>query len=411
MTTLYIVRDCPYPPRSGSPLRSWQNINVLAKHGPVHLFSIGHREGDATHVPIVASWVHVDAADYEVGPRQFASRALRLLRSRQFPLNDATATPAMNDRLERAIKDLRPDLIVLSHWHNALPDALQRRLNVVVDAHNIESILGTGVRDERGRASSVPQRLKLWRWQQRERALFRGASRVWVPSDVDAAKLQTLDRRLASPVVWPNTLDLEYYRPVRERSIAMPSDLQPNGATIVFVGFYSYKPNAKAAMTLLTEVFPNVAYRIPYARLLLVGRGPTSEMLAAAALDDRVTVTGEVEDVRPYLAAADVSVVALTEGGGTRVKILEAFAAKVAVVSSSKAIEGVAAEHGKEVLISDDPSVMAEYATALLEDSHKRLALTALAFKRVRAMYSWESLEQWLIPALPAATRTALSRN
>jgi glycosyltransferase involved in cell wall biosynthesis len=153
---------------------------------------------------------------------------------------------------------------------------------------------------------------------------------------------------------------------------------------------------------LIDNVFPRVVDRVADARLLLVGRPPTQRMLEAAKRDPRVVVTGGVEDVRPYLAVANVSAIALNYGGGTRLKILEAFAAGVPVVSTTKGAEGIAAEHGREIVLANTPEAMAQAILDIFAraEDDRRQETAALAL--VRESYSLESLRRRLTGALPA---------
>jgi glycosyltransferase involved in cell wall biosynthesis len=417
MTTLFVVHNAPYPPRSGSRLRSWTNINVMARCGPVHMFSVGLREPDATTMPVVARWIHVDPADYPRCTHSVTSRALSAISSRQFPVDgDIAVTGDLNRRLESFIAETRPDCIVLSNWVDAYPDALKRFPFVIVDAHNIESLLGREIRAANQSTcvslASVVMRCREWRWRRRERRrernLLRQARSIWVASKEDARILRELDNKLPEPVIWPNVIDVDYYASVREGKTTPPDGLKRDGLTIAYIGLFSYPPNRRAAATLVEEIFPKVAEQVSQARLLLVGQEPTPAMLAAAAArDSKIVVTGGVPDVRPYLGLADICVVPLTEGGGTRLKILEAFASHVPVVSTTKGAEGLEAENGKHIVIAEDPISIAEAIITLSTDLERRRAQVRDAFALVSERYSLDSLARRLEEALPAMSSAA----
>ncbi len=403
MKTLFIVAEAPYPPRSGAPLRAWQNINIVATRGPVSVFSVGGREPGDYDMPGVAEWVHIDNADF---PSRRGLRALfaRIFMARQYTVPDVLATRTINERLRSMIKRIRPDLIVLSHWKDSYPAPLKRHANVVLDMHNVESFLGTGVTHIK---PAIRRELRLWRWRRSERRLVRRAAVTWVCGPNDVMALKRLDPRLPAPIVWPNAIDVEQYSAIHGTDAGLPDGLRRNGATILYVGLYRYRPNQAAAVELIENIFPLISERLPDARLVLVGDAPSPAMKAAAEKDSRIIVTGQVSDVRPYLSLADVCIVPLRTGGGTRLKILECFAARVPVVTTTKGVEGIDATPGREVCVAESAEDLAQCALALLENRDKLRRQVELAFELVRRSYSWSALTARLDGALPAMARRA----
>jgi len=398
MKTLFIAAGVPYPPRGGAPQRWWQNINVLSTCGPVHVLSIGGGELLEPTMPVAADWVHIDNSDFPA-KRGFRSLFARIFSPRQYAVPDVLATEAINKRVREIIEHVEPDIIVLSHWKNDYPEPLKGRRNVVLDMHNIESLIGNDVKDVK---PAILRALLLWRWRVRERTLVRSASRTWVCSASDAAQLKRLGSHLPAPVVWPNAVDLTFYADVRERTATLPRGLERDGSTIIFVGLYSYWPNRAAAEELIEQVAPHVFKRMPNARFLFVGGSPTAEMQKAAQNDSRIVVTGKVDNIRQYLALADVCIVPIRTGGGTRAKILECFAAKIPVVSTAKGAEGIDAEPSREIRIAETAADLADNAIDLLSDPDASLRQAEAAYQLVRRLYSWDTLINRLDAGLPA---------
>jgi hypothetical protein len=138
--TLFVFSEAPYPARSGAPTRMWQNIEALAPRGPVFAFSIGGANvAVGTPPPPLSGWLHIDRAEYERKPARRPGRLKRLSRPRQFPVDNDAITDQLNQRLRAYIGAVRPDLIVLSHWIDAYPDALREFPAVIIDPHNVES--------------------------------------------------------------------------------------------------------------------------------------------------------------------------------------------------------------------------------------------------------------------------------
>jgi glycosyltransferase involved in cell wall biosynthesis len=123
-----------------------------------------------------------------------------------------------------------------------------------------------------------------------------------------------------------------------------------------------------------------------------VGRNPTAEILRLAEADVRVHVTGTVPDVRPYLWESTVSIVPLRIGGGTRLKIYEAMAAKVPVVSTTVGAEGLDVRDGENIALADSAEAFVDRCLALLECAEARRKQSQAAWEMVSACYSWEAV-------------------
>jgi glycosyltransferase involved in cell wall biosynthesis len=412
MKTLFVVNFPPYPPTSGTPLRVWQHINVLATQGPVYIFSAGgERDATTAGMPIAAGWRHFNSSEFSKSNGLLAKIARAIL-PRQYVLPGTFAQFAINRALRAEILQQKPDVIVLSHWKNACPRPLRKRNDLILDMHNIESLLGTGVRAT-VRWGFVRNAV-LWRWRRRERALVRHASRVWVCSLNDVERLKRLDPSAPTPIVVPNAVDIGRYTKVREKTIELPEDLAERVPTIVYIGPYSYDPNRRAAMELINEIFPLILAKVPTALLLFVGDAPTTEMKQAATRDSRIVVKGRVDAVEPYLAAATVSIVPLRTGGGTRMKILECFAANIPVVSTSSGAEGLDVSSGREIRIAESARDLADNAIDLLVNERARREQVHSAFALVSSAYSWDALAQNIAAALTPSLQlreSALTRT
>jgi glycosyltransferase involved in cell wall biosynthesis len=156
--------------------------------------------------------------------------------------------------------------------------------------------------------------------------------------------------------------------------------------TLTFIGQQTYGPNADGSAWLVEEVLPHLRALVPDVRLRVVGDAP--EGVRALGLVDAVTVTGLVPDVADELARADVAVVPIRYGGGTRIKILEAFAHRIPVVSTTVGAEGLDVQDGEHLLIADDPQSFAKACATLLTDVELRRRLVAAAHDRWSERYT-----------------------
>jgi glycosyltransferase involved in cell wall biosynthesis len=177
----------------------------------------------------------------------------------------------------------------------------------------------------------------------------------------------------------------------------------PGDATILFTGTLSHPPNAEGIAWFAEHVWPVVLRHRDDARLLIVGRDPPPAVTRLAS--GRIDVTGFVDDIRPYFERATAVVVPLLSGGGTRLKVLDAFAARRAVVSTRVGAEGIEAEDATHLLLRDDPDTFAQAVVSLLDDRAKRQELAAAARKLAETEYDWHVLAGRLERVLEAARR------
>lgn len=158
----------------------------------------------------------------------------------------------------------------------------------------------------------------------------------------------------------------------------------------MFLGTMSWGPNAAAARFLAREVLPALRARVPGATLAVVGRDPPPDLLALNGTPG-IEVTGGVPDVKPYLLRASVLAVPLDAGGGTRLKILEAFAAGLPVVSTAVGAEGIDAQPGTHFALAERPAFAAATA-AVLADHAGSARMAERARELARAVYDWERI-------------------
>jgi glycosyltransferase involved in cell wall biosynthesis len=250
---------------------------------------------------------------------------------------------------------------------------------VVHFSHNVEHVIWKRY------AALEPRRLRRllleveWRkFRSAEARACRRSDLTIAVSDEDQRALAALAPTAAITAV-PTGVDLEYFTPApgRERPHHM-----------AFCGSMDWQPNEDAVCWFADEILPRVRAAVPDATFAIVGRQPTPRV---RALVDRpgITVTGSVDDVRPHVTAAALSVVPLRIGGGTRLKIFEALAMGQAVLSTTIGAEGLGLTRDREVAVADDAAALADTAVALLRDADRRHALGLAGRRLVEARYSW----------------------
>lgn len=403
-----MVPSLPLPPRGGADLRNWENVKGLLSLGPVAVFGLA---GGREEPPADAG---IDVWRLSRDPT-LGRRIGLAVGSSEWPEghpSDAYYSPAVVRELEEIVRTFEPDLAVLEVLctHHYIDALAEQGMPVALDAHNVEGPLAidlaavsVGGREARLRRATLAERLV-----EIEIAAFERADQVWVPSERDA-QLAAHRYGTTTPIeVVPNALDVDSYAGQPAGDEERPGTAEP---TVVLTARFDYPPNAIAARFLVEEVLPRLWERLPSARLQLVGSSPTGLVRAAAAREPRIEVTGPVPEVTPFLARAFAVVVPLFHGGGTRIKVLEAFAAGTPVVATRKAVEGLDALEGAHFVVAESADEFVAALVALWTDQARAAGIAARAQQLVRERYSREVVCRCVASAirkLDASTRGTL---
>ncbi len=284
--------------------------------------------------------------------------------------------------LEATLRDVTPDIVIVTEpWLLAYAQTLRTcRARIVLDLHNIEQPLHSHVRTTaRGWKTKVRAWLLLRIAKVVEPKFLGEADSIWVCSDHDAAVLRGTYGTKENVHVVPSGIDMDYYA----SGTGIADATQGSTPTLLFCANFGYGPNVEAAERLLHSILPHVVRILPSYRLVLAGSNPTSSMRRYAARNSSIVVTGAVDDMRPYLQShGAVYAVPLRHGSGTRLKILEAFAAGIPVVSTRKGAEGLNVHDGQELLLAETDAEFAQALALLCSDTgvRNRLSLSARRF-------------------------------
>ncbi|MFL5332739.1 MAG: glycosyltransferase family 4 protein [Geminicoccaceae bacterium] len=392
LRSLIVLDGVPYPPIGGQQLRYRQTIEALSRLGEVQLLCFGRpgsqihqRPGQPTSV-----WLNpkppksvLHACTGLVAPR---------LKERLRSAQRQTFLDQLRVRAARAIGTAAPDLVVVASAGLAvyLPPLDGLGVPVVYDAHNVERALWRDLTHLQGELGDNNFNARFRdRILAGEAALVEGAAQLWAcsPSDADLFAATYGPMRPDVRVV-PNTVDVASFASVARPLAQDASDRAPS---LLFTGNFGYPPNLESAFCLSGEVLPLVRQSAPRCRLVFCGRNPPAALLDLVAGDPGITVTGEIPDVRPWLASCDVVVVPLRHGGGTRLKILEALAAACPVVSTVKGAEGLDIEHGRDLLLAETPDAISDAVLWCLANRISAAEMAARGRALVAARYSWEA--------------------
>jgi len=379
MRTLVVSGEYPWPVNSGSRLRLATVLRGLADCGPVDLFAmLPAARTDIDDPPAAAGLRRVAHVAFDDRPPDGASRLRAASRPDvpfELPRPDGGRVLAALTRFLDGPYDLvwyfgmRP--FVSTHGMVAAPSVLD-----VVDledqkiaarsrigAEGPPDVVGW-LRRTAARAYS-DEEARRWRRLQVRAGTAVDATVVCSELDAERARATGVPRVEVVPNAYP-----EVALPVGRDEVGEPP-------TVLFQGTLRYPPNADGARFLAREVGPALRERVPGVRIRLVGT--TAPGLDGLADPPDVTLVGQVPDIRDELAAADLVVVPVRFGSGTRLKVLEAFAHRVPVVSTTLGAEGLGVQDGVHLLLADGPQEIAAACARLLGDVGLRTALTGRA--------------------------------
>ncbi|MEO8464685.1 MAG: glycosyltransferase [Gammaproteobacteria bacterium] len=386
MRILWIKTELLHPVDKGGRIRSYQMLRALAREHRVTYLALDDGSfPDA--VELAREYAHrVVTVPFRSAAKMSPTFFLELLSNLFSPLPYAVGryrSPQLCQKIRELAADA--DLLVCDFLapSSNVPDSLPCR--TVLFQHNVESAIWE-------RHAAVPQlslrgaymRLQWRRMLRVEAAQCRRFDHVVAVSEQDVRLMR--DQYLVRSISCiPTGVDIEYFAPAPTQ--------QRSDSEIVFVGSMDWLPNDDGIRWFVEHIFDLVRSAVPNVRLTIVGRSPTAALMKLARRPG-VEVTGTVPDVRPYLSRATVSIVPLRIGSGTRLKIYEAMAMGVPVVSSTIGAEGLPLTSGKHLLIADAPSDQAAAVISILRDRAlaERLAANAQHFVRERG--SWAAVAQ-----------------
>ena len=381
MRILFLSAWYPYPPDNGSKIRIYNLLQELSVHHEITLISLvdpEDRPNEASPLRSVCQRILTFPR-----PRRNGSSLKSLLGYfGPTPRHLITAhSPDMRRAVSRELRRSPCDVLVASQRRMAPYAATTRGMPIVW-----EEVETTAIREaadlERSKARRLRRQLT---WMKERNYVRRMASQFdacTVASREELESLREIAPRAPAPLVVPNGVDLEYYR---------PNGNSPQADTLVFTGSLTYAANYDAMSFFLREVFPLILSRRPSVRLVVTGRTDGVD-LSRLPLSDAVRFSGHVPDIRPLVAGSWACIAPLRIGGGTRLKILEAMALGTPVVATEKGAEGLCIQHGGDILLAKDAQSFARETIALLAGADLRRRLAVAGRRTVERLYGWKSI-------------------
>lgn len=399
MKILWVKSGGLLPLTHGGRIRSYHLAKELASHHDVSLFTFAAEEDNPVraHEPLRGIFRELTCLPLKI------PKARGLRESLNYALNLVSNWPySMRKFCQPVVARELGALLAREHYDLLLCDFLLTAAIVpwdwphpkVLFTHNIEAVIW----ERHYRLSKNP----IWKavsyreyrtLERMEHKYISCADHVLAVSENDRDFFLRYAPRDRMSVI-PTGVDIDYFNPDRDNE---------DSNTIVFTGSMDWIANEDGIIFFIKKVLPLVRQRFPGVKLLVVGRKPSARLREIGKSEPNVEVTGTVGDIRPYLARGCVYVVPLQVGGGTRIKIFEAMAAGKAVVSTTIGAEGLPVQHGKNILLADDPESLAKYTVELLSNPMRRAQMGDSARKLVAKNYSWKAVGKTMSDVLEAA--------
>ncbi len=393
---LFLVHRAPWPPDRGDRIRSWHIFEALVKLAPVHVAALADTAEDAAVAEAKLAPLCRSLCIEVRGVSRPVALASAVLRGEPVS-NRLFRSAALTEHVGALLATGKVSHIVAFSGQMAqyLPAGFAGP--VVMDFVDVDSAKFATYAEQDKRQPL--------HWVHAREARRLGAFEAKVARAVDASLFvseaeATLfrDRTGAARVhVVGNGIDTARYDP--QARFERIDD--QNGALIVFTGQMDYRPNAEAVSWFAEAILPAIRARYPDAHFAIVGRHPTDQVKLLSRLPG-VIVTGEVADVRGWLAAAHVVVAPLLIARGVQNKVLEAMAMARPLVASTAAAEGI--DHGGTIRVGDTANAIADHVATLLDDPDAAGALGTAARAQVLNRYGWTARLAALDPILGHAT-------
>ena len=386
MKVLWVNSNFMHPTTKGGQIRTLEMLRHLHRWHEIHYVSIARPdlpEGPArAHEYSTRSYPF----PYSVPERTSAAFWMQLIGGLISPTPVAVSRfnpPGMRAFLENLIRKEDFDCAVVDHlaptsYFPDLPHA-------IFFQHNVETVIWRRHVEH----ASGPRRwyfsLQAARMFAYEKRVSLASGHIVAVSKTDADEMRKLFGVTRVSEI-PTGVNIEYFLP--------PDSPGNGGADLVFVGSMDWLPNEDGVFYFVREILPLIRRRRPGTTLAVVGRTPPPKIEQLAVDDPAIRVTGTVPDIRPWLWGSAVSIVPLRIGGGTRLKIYEAMAAKIPVVSTTVGAEGLTIQPPQDIRIADTPEDFAAHCVDLLDDREARSRQAAAAWEMVNAHFSWEQVSR-----------------
>ena len=396
MNILWLSHLVPYPPKGGVLQRSFNLIKEVSKSHNLHLLAFSQKnllknENDLNQAvgeleKICRSVKVVPIPSEEKSYGKAALYVKSLFTAAPYTIN-WLRSGEMEHQIEEILTKRKIDMVHFDTISLAPYYSLAEGYKKILNHHNIESDMmirrGGQEKNPIKKVYLLQEGYKILRYENRVCESF---DLNLTCSLLDSERLLRRIPRLRVEEI-PNGVDLKYFYPlnqIREEH------------SLVFAGGMKWYPNRSAMLFFVNNIWPLLKKEVPDVKMTVIGREPPPEVVNLARMDGHFKVTGFVDDVRPYIDKAMVYVCPIRDGGGTRLKILDALAMGKPIVAHPVAVEGIDVEPEKQVLIAETPSEFVRQIARLFGDSILYRRLSEEGRRLVMEKYDFEKIGEKL---------------
>jgi sugar transferase (PEP-CTERM/EpsH1 system associated) len=389
---LFLAHLLPYPLDGGAKIKSYHTLKRLSEKYEVTLLAFIRSEDEKRFLPNLRELCAggMETVIIKRSPVKNVLDAARYLPSRKPFIVGRDHVAAMSKLVRSRLTDPRYLAVHIDHLQMAqyvLPRRGAARL--ILDHHNVESqIIERIAKTSTSKAYRIYAGKEWPKLRRYELDVCRSVDRVLVVSNEDASLLRRLSPDLRNITVVPIGVDMDYYQPVPRF---------PDPKTMLSIGTMYWPPNVESIIWFYDSIYPLIKAQIPDAKLSIVGADPVEKIRRLAENDPNVSVPGYVEDDRTTAADCAAFIVPLSSGSGMRVKILNAMAMALPVVSTTVGAEGILATHGKNILIANIPDDFAQECIKLLKDPDLGTQIGDAGRQLMEENYSWDAVGKELL--------------
>ena len=403
MRLLWFSHILPFPPRGGNLQRSFNLIREMSKSFQVSLVAFNFQSESGDRLRDYTAELKKHCEEVEVWELPYRWRSLRWWSELALsPLYDdpftcrALWSRQLAARWQRVFERHAGALVHFDSPDLGMFAAGLEGFRKVLNHHNCESAMA----ERRAQMESNPLKkaflqMHAAKLARLERDLCHQFEVNTVVSPLDAETLHSRNPRAHIHVV-ENGTDTHHFASSGEKE-------EPK--TLIFAGSLNWYPNLSAIQFFMRDVWPMVKKECPKVRLTLAGQSPPDWLVRLAQENPSVELVANPEDIRPWVARASVFICPIRDGGGTRLKILDAMAMGKPVVSTSVGCEGLRVEHEENILLADTPETMAKAIQRLFESEALRRKIAAAGRALVEQHYSWERIGRQLKLAYDCALK------
>lgn len=390
MNILWISHLIPYPPKGGVLQRSFNLLREISKSNIIYLVALNQKALLPTAQDIERALSALKKYCYDIcviqlpSDKSLLSKYTLIFKSlftkKPYTVNWNYSTD-MQNTISKVIKEFKPALI---HYDTiGLAEYFQhnkKSIPQVLNHHNVESyMMLRRAKKERNffrKLYFYQEARKIERYEKTVCKLFQ--LNLVVSHEEQSILKETVPEARIDIV--PNGVDTSYF---------VPHDEVSDDETLIFAGSMNWYPNKDAMLFFADEIWPLLKKRRPTIKMIVVGQSPPRKLLKLSKKDPHFVVTGYVDDVRSYFNKASIYVCPIRDGGGTRLKILDALASGKPIIATSIAVEGINVTPAENIVTADTPEEFVKETLHLIDTPGRRKQLSTKGRYLAETLYDW----------------------